>query len=48
VQRLDVAGVGSEFGLSLMVSRLADFRGAIYNKSTITNLIVIPKNALKK
>jgi hypothetical protein len=41
VQRLDVAEVGSEFGLSLRFSELADSRGAIYNKSTITNEIVI-------
>ena len=31
MQRLDVAGVGSEFGLSLIFSELADSMGGIYN-----------------
>jgi hypothetical protein len=48
VQRLDVAGVGSEFGLSLIFSELADSMGGIYNKSTITNSIVMLKNVLSR
>jgi hypothetical protein len=47
VQRLDVAGVGSEFGLSLIFSELADSMGAFYNKSTITNGIVMLNLTLK-
>jgi hypothetical protein len=47
VQRLDVAEVGSEFGLSLICSGLADSMGAINNKSTIMNQIVISIRALK-